>query len=82
MRSKQVFALIALISLAAFEQVNLKQASAVSRRFERQHLSAVGRPPLECQTFYVAAEIAPEVTGHGLPLSKCEAYNRVYDQPC
>lgn len=26
-------------------------------------------------------EIAPEVTGHGLPLSKCEAYKRVYDQP-
>ena len=26
-------------------------------------------------------EIAPEVTGRGLPLSKCEAYNRVYDQP-
>jgi len=26
-------------------------------------------------------EIAPERTGHGLPLSKCEAYNRVYDQP-
>ena len=25
-------------------------------------------------------EIAPELTGHGLPLSKCEAYNRVYDQ--
>jgi hypothetical protein len=24
-------------------------------------------------------EIAPELTGHGLPLSKCEAYNRVYD---
>jgi uncharacterized protein YgfB (UPF0149 family) len=23
---------------------------------------------------------APEPTGHGLPLSKCEAYNRVYDQ--
>jgi putative transposase len=22
-------------------------------------------------------EIAPELTGHGLPLSKCEAYNRV-----
>jgi hypothetical protein len=22
----------------------------------------------------------PELTGHGLPLSKCEAYNRVYDQ--
>jgi ATP-dependent DNA helicase RecG len=27
-------------------------------------------------------EIAPEPTGHGLPLSKCEAYNRVYEQPC
>ena len=26
------------------------------------------------------AEIAPELTGHGLPLGKCEAYNRVYDQ--
>jgi hypothetical protein len=25
-------------------------------------------------------ERAPELTGHGLPLSKCEAYNRVYDQ--
>ena len=24
-------------------------------------------------------EIAPELTGHGLPLSKCEAYNRVYE---
>jgi hypothetical protein len=26
------------------------------------------------------AEIAPELTGHGLPLGKCEAYNRVYEQ--
>jgi hypothetical protein len=25
-------------------------------------------------------EIAPELTAHGLPLGKCEAYNRVYDQ--
>ena len=25
-------------------------------------------------------EIAPESTGHGLPLNKCEAYDRVYDQ--
>ena len=29
-----------------------------------------------------APEIAPELTGHGLPLSKCEAYNRVYEQSC
>ena len=28
-----------------------------------------------------ASEIAPELTGHGLPLSKCEAYNHVHDQP-
>ena len=28
----------------------------------------------------ILSEIAPELTGHGLPLSKCEAYNRVYDQ--
>jgi hypothetical protein len=26
-------------------------------------------------------EIAPEQTGHGLLLIKCEAYNRVYYQP-
>jgi hypothetical protein len=32
-------------------------------------------------TFMYKAEIAPELTGHGLPLVKCEAYNRVYDQP-
>ena len=25
-------------------------------------------------------EIAPEVTGQGVPLRKCEAYDRVYDQ--
>jgi SAM-dependent methyltransferase len=31
--------------------------------------------------FAKGTEIAPELTGHGLPLSKCEAYNRVYDQP-
>jgi hypothetical protein len=29
---------------------------------------------------FVRDEIAPELTGHGLPLGKCEAYNRVYDQ--
>jgi len=29
---------------------------------------------------YGRGEIAPEPAGHGLPLSKCEAYNRVYEQ--
>src|SRR6516162_4287598 len=32
--------------------------------------------------FEKGGEIAPEPAGHGLPLSKCEAYNRVYEQPC
>jgi hypothetical protein len=38
---------------------------------------------LICAQRYIVllSEIAPERTGHGLPLSKCEAYNRVYDQP-
>ena len=32
-------------------------------------------------TLKAESEIAPELTGHGLPLSECEAYNRVYEQP-
>jgi hypothetical protein len=56
MRSRRLCALTALVSLAAIEQVNLKQASEISRKFEQRHLSAVGRPPLDCRTFYVAAE--------------------------
>jgi hypothetical protein len=32
-------------------------------------------------SYSYSGEIAPELTGHGLPLIKCEAYNRVYDQP-
>jgi hypothetical protein len=35
-----------------------------------------------CRYARSIVEIAPELTGHGLPLSKCGAYNRVYDQPC
>jgi hypothetical protein len=41
-------------------------------------INATYECPLE---FQKVGEIAPEVTGHGLPLSKCEAYKRVYDQP-
>src|SRR5262249_17204824 len=29
-----------------------------------------------CPVQVAASEIAPEPTGHGLPLGKCEAYNR------
>ena len=32
------------------------------------------------QASTMALEIAPEVTGQGLPLRKCEAYDRPYDQ--
>jgi hypothetical protein len=39
----------------------------------------VGSKPIEFEKG--KNEIAPEPTGHGLPLSKCEAYNRVYEQP-
>src|SRR5262249_35825004 len=40
------------------------------------------RPPKKCRQEAAKwpPEIAPEPTGHGLPLSKCEAYNRVYEQ--
>jgi hypothetical protein len=27
------------------------------------------------------AQVIRHMTGHGLPLNKCEAYNRVYEQP-
>jgi hypothetical protein len=61
----------------------------------REHMtqlqSGLGMPggpenPLGARALYLwqgnkDTEIAPELTGHGLPLSKCEAYNRVYDQP-
>ncbi len=52
-------------------------ARAFSRGFRQiEH----GNAKLYHYPFY-PREVAPEVTGHGLPLSKCEAYNRVYDQP-
>jgi len=44
--------------------------------FLREYVRA--RP--EMQGSSIQHEIAPELTGHGLPLGKCEAYNRVYDQ--
>jgi putative ABC transport system substrate-binding protein len=31
---------------------------------------------IEGQNVAIEFEIAPELTGHGLPLGKCEAYNR------
>ena len=45
-------------------------------RLQRNYYS-----PIFSTFFDRIGEIALELTGHGLPLSKCEAYNRVYDQP-
>src|SRR5438128_369815 len=36
-------------------------------------------PAKDCTNFF--REIAPEPTGHGLPLSKCEAYNVSMSNP-
>jgi hypothetical protein len=36
--------------------------------------------PLSSLRGSIPLEIPPEPTGHGLPLIKCEVYNRVYDQ--
>jgi hypothetical protein len=41
---------------------------------------AVAGPVEDGNAAYQRGEIAPELTGYGLPLSKCEAYNRVYEQ--
>ena len=45
----------------------------------RSDLKITDATLFECMKRFT--EIAPETTGHGLPLRKCEAYNRVYDQP-
>ena len=47
---------------------------------EIRHHEAILRTR-DSSSVFELAEIAPEPTGHGLPLNKCEAYNRVYDQP-
>jgi hypothetical protein len=50
---------------------DLYTAEAIARR--REWLD-FGQSPC------ASTEIAPERTGHGLPLSKCEGYNRVYNE--
>jgi hypothetical protein len=49
-------AVTALFLLAAIEQVNLSRQTNLSRQFERRHLAAVGSPPAECRSFYVAPQ--------------------------
>src|SRR5215813_14782848 len=51
--------------------------SSARRRWKRRSSK---RPSNTSKKQLRLPEIAPELTGHGLPLSKCEAYNRVYDQ--
>lgn len=54
------FALSAMLGialcLAVIEQVNLAAPTALSATFERRHLAAVGAPPRECRTFYIAPQ--------------------------
>ena len=61
--------------------------SAYSRGANSGYSYLEGQQPFDLRwrvsvTCWAAFEIAPEPAGHGLPLSKCEAYNRVYEQPC
>jgi len=50
--------LAALLSLSAVEQVNLVQATQLSRKFESAHMSALGRAPPVCRSFYAAPQPA------------------------
>jgi hypothetical protein len=47
--------LIVLLSLTVVEQVNLAQATLLSRKDEREHLSVVGVAPRQCRAFYAAS---------------------------
>jgi hypothetical protein len=55
-----------------------KPTRATNVRCPALQTSARSKGPQAAE--YDPIEIAPELTEHGLPLSKCEAYNRVYDQ--
>jgi hypothetical protein len=50
-------AVMALLSLAAIEQVNLARCSYLSRAAERAHMSTVSGAPQDCRTFYIAPQL-------------------------
>jgi hypothetical protein len=54
--------LMTLLSLTVVEQVNLAQATRLSRKDERELLSAVGDAPRRCLAFYAASQedVLPE----------------------
>ena len=54
--------LMTLLSLTVVEQVNLAQPARLSRKDEREHLSAVGDAPRKCLAFYAASQedVSPE----------------------
>ena len=54
---------------AAAALAELNQFTDENHGYELRQVSEINR------------ETARELTGHGLPLSKCGAYNRVHDQP-
>lgn len=56
LRLGQSTALTALLSLAAIEQVNLARPAFLSRKFEGEHMAALGSAPRECRSFYAAPQ--------------------------
>ena len=51
-------------------------SSASLRTVDLRTFGPIGASLVEVLRFHLMTEIAPEPTGHGLPLNKCEAYNR------
>lgn len=56
LRYKWIGVFMAVLSLAAIEQVNLIRQANLSRTFEREHMSAVAKAPRECRSFYAAPQ--------------------------
>ena len=56
-RRGAIVCLAALLALAAAEQINLGRPAHLSRKFEREHMALVGKPPENCRTFYAAHQM-------------------------
>src|SRR5262252_5492820 len=76
---KKLFHPLLLLAVLAQSKI-MSPATNAARLFLPSYLTAEGTraKPRLCKCGNLTGEIAPELTGHGLPLSKCEAYNRVY----
>jgi hypothetical protein len=61
MRVGGLAALMVLLSLGTIEQLNLSQTAYLSRKFEREHISALGAAPRACRAFYLVSPANREV---------------------